>query len=344
MSLVFTVVIPLYNKERHIQRTIDSVLKQTYQDFEIIVVNDGSTDRSVDQVKKVQDSRVLLVCQQNAGVSAARNRGINDAQGELVAFLDADDAWKPDFLETILRLRKKYPHAGVYSTAYEYRTSGGMLVNNSFNTTLPLGWEGIVDDYFKYALQGVLFCSSSVAIRKSVFSEVGLFDTSLVWGEDLNMWCRIALKNDIAFFNKSCAVYFQDTDNRACKRQIDYRKSFINDSETFLEENREVANSFYFEEYMISLIIKKAWYLITDGEQRKARELLLQYKYTKLNKTSLFITLGASVLPSWVAKSTYRLLRNTKTIVHHLVRFRSKSILGLERTTKERKYNKRFDI
>ena len=75
MSLVFTVVIPLYNKERHIQRAIDSVLKQTYQDFEIIVVNDGSTDRSVDQVKKVQDSRVLLVCQQNAGGIGSQESG-----------------------------------------------------------------------------------------------------------------------------------------------------------------------------------------------------------------------------------------------------------------------------
>ncbi len=302
--MIFSVVIPLYNKERHIQRAINSVLKQTYHEFELIVVNDGSTDSSVHMVRQIQDPRIKLLCQQNAGVSAARNRGINEARGELIAFLDADDAWRPNFLDTIMRLRKNYPNSGAYSTSFECQNSEGKIAKKRNKGTLTIGWEGVFDDYFQYAIKNKLFCSSSVAIPRSVFEDVGLFDTSLIWGEDLNMWCRVALKYKVAFSNTICAIYFQDADNRACIRHMDYRRSFVNGSEKFLEENkRAFSNSIYFEEYMIRRIIKKAKYLICDNKQKQARRLLLKYKNTKLNKIAMLITLMVSFLPSWFVKN-----------------------------------------
>lgn len=98
---MISIVIPLYNKEKQIAHTLQSVFAQTFQDFEIVIVDDGSTDNSVMEVKKFDDPRVLLIQQSNAGVSAARNRGIEEANGELIAFLDADDEWMPEFLQTI---------------------------------------------------------------------------------------------------------------------------------------------------------------------------------------------------------------------------------------------------
>ena len=103
---MISIVIPLYNKEKQIAHTLQSVFAQTFQDFEIVIVDDGSTDNSVMEVKKFDDPRVLLIQQSNAGVSAARNRGIEEANGELIAFLDADDEWMPEFLQTILQLKK----------------------------------------------------------------------------------------------------------------------------------------------------------------------------------------------------------------------------------------------
>ena len=91
---MISVVIPLYNKEKQIKRTIQSVLTQTFQDFEIVIVNDGSTDNSTIEVEKIKDSRIRLIHQENAGVSAARNKGIEEAKYELIALLDADDEWK----------------------------------------------------------------------------------------------------------------------------------------------------------------------------------------------------------------------------------------------------------
>ena len=94
---MFPVVIPLYNKEVYIKNTLNSVLAQTIKDFEIIVVNDGSTDKSAEVVKSLSDPRIRLINQVNAGVSVARNRGINEAKADLIAFLDGDDEWKTKF-------------------------------------------------------------------------------------------------------------------------------------------------------------------------------------------------------------------------------------------------------
>ena len=101
---MISVVIPLYNKEKQIAKTLQTVLNQTYQNFEIVIVNDGSTDGSVEEVLRISDSRIRLVNQENGGVSAARNRGIDEAKGEYIAFLDADDLWDIDHLEVLYQL------------------------------------------------------------------------------------------------------------------------------------------------------------------------------------------------------------------------------------------------
>jgi len=112
-----SVVIPLYNKGPHIARALNSVLAQTFQDFEVIVVDDGSTDDGAEVVRGVDDPRIRLIQQENRGVSAARNRGIEAARAELIAFLDADDEWLAEHLETIIRLRRNALEVGIYATS-----------------------------------------------------------------------------------------------------------------------------------------------------------------------------------------------------------------------------------
>lgn len=305
----FSVVIPLYNKDKHITRAINSVLNQSYRKFEIIVVDDGSTDSGVIEVKKINDSRIRLVQQINLGVSSARNKGISLAKYNFVGFLDADDAWKPDFLETIYFLIKKYPEAGAFATAYE-------IINNVSKKSIPKsilnvpeGWEGIIDDYFRLALKSPLISASSVVIPKKIFNKVGLFREELKRGEDLEMWCRIALDYDIAFSNKVCATYFQNADNRACNRKAVLSESFSNYAEDILKIGRNAKNySFYFEEYAIEKIISKARFYINENRRKDARRLLFKYRYTKYNKKALMKT----YMLSWLPKSIIIMLINIR--------------------------------
>jgi len=214
--LLVSVVIPLYNKEPHIKKAIDSVLAQKVQDFEIIIVDDGSTDKSARVVKSLTDPRIRLIQQENAGVSAARNRGIEEAKADLIAFLDADDEWTPGFLETVLRLREKYPQAGAYATAYSILKYGN-IKPAKYNAVPSAPWEGLLPRYFMSLATGEHpVCSSAVCIPKDIFLKVGMFQIGAWWGEDDDLWGRIALKYSIAFSREIGAVYHKEATNRAC--------------------------------------------------------------------------------------------------------------------------------
>ena len=114
MSNFVSVVIPLCNKESYIRRALNSIVNQSFQDFEVIIVDDGSTDKGAEVVRGFDDPRIRLIQQENSGTFTARNRGIKAARGDLIAFLDADDEWKPEHLEVLLRLQEKYPrHRGI---------------------------------------------------------------------------------------------------------------------------------------------------------------------------------------------------------------------------------------
>ena len=205
---MFSVIIPLYNKERYIARTIQSVLAQTFQDFEIIIVNDGSTDGSVKEVERFDDERIRLVEQANAGVSAARNRGIEEAKYELIAFLDADDLWDNDFLATAFELYEHYPKCDVYALNYRIMTS-----EENFQTPIILGLpvsfhHGIIQDYFKIASQSdPLIWSSSVVIKKNILKAIGGFPIGIRAGEDLLTWAKLAARCEIAYTKEQKATF-----------------------------------------------------------------------------------------------------------------------------------------
>ncbi|WP_410510330.1 glycosyltransferase family A protein [Methanosarcina hadiensis] len=223
MLVKFSVAIPLYNKEPHVKRALDSVINQTFQDFEIIVINDGSTDKSAEIVKSYSDSRIRLINQKNAGVSAARNRGISEARSELIAFLDADDEWTPDYLETVRRLREKYPDAGLYATSLKTEFIDNVLMDKEKELRKVIPDEGLILNFFKVNLKDIshkdIFYTSSVTVPKKIFSEIGGFKTGYWWGEDIDMWGRIGLKYPFAYSSKVCAIYYQNVVNGAAYKK-----------------------------------------------------------------------------------------------------------------------------
>lgn len=214
-----SVVIPLYNKEKYIQRTLDSVLAQTFRDLEVIVVNDGSTDAGPEIVRQYDDPRFKLINQENAGVSSARNRGIKEAKAELIAFLDADDEWLPEFLRTIYSLKIRYPEAGIYVTSYlMIEPNGTQKIVKIRAKSVTVSKELLIDNYFKFAISGNSpVMSSAAVVPKKILLEVGLFPIGIKLGEDIAVWSKIALKYPIVLSNSVLAIYYGNMPNQRTK-------------------------------------------------------------------------------------------------------------------------------
>jgi glycosyltransferase involved in cell wall biosynthesis len=207
------VVMPLYNKADEVTRAIDSVLKQTVSDFKLIVVNDGSTDKGPEIVRNINDSRVRIIDQGNAGVSAARNRGISEAQSDLIAFLDADDEWEVSFLETILNLKKKFPTCKVFATNYLYREVNGTFRLPIIRGLPPHFFEGVLDNYFNVAIKSdPPIWTSAVAVTKEAIRSIGMFPVGVTSGEDLLTWAKLAVKYNIAYTTKTCSIFYVPND------------------------------------------------------------------------------------------------------------------------------------
>jgi len=224
-SIRFSVVVPLYNKAQYIERTLDSILHQTYSDYELIVVDDGSTDGSLEIARRVvgiEDEEKRVIMQPNSGVAKARNNGVALSKGKYICFLDSDDWWEPTFLEEMNRLIEDYPDAGMYGTGF-------YLIKNGKKRVAPIGVDKDFErGYINYCkVYAKTLCmpitSSSVAIRRDVFLSSGQFKSGITLGEDFDLWIRIALKHPVVLVNKPLANYYQDipVKNRATRKLRD---------------------------------------------------------------------------------------------------------------------------
>jgi glycosyltransferase involved in cell wall biosynthesis len=211
-----SVVIPLFNKGNCIERTISSVLDQTYRNFELIIVNDGSTDNSLNAVNRITDTRICVITQENNGVSSARNEGISRSKYDLVALLDADDLWHNSFLEEMVNLTIDFPEASLFGCSWAYINSEGKETVSDYG--LQKDFRDYVSNYFKIATENILFNASSVVLDKKAFYELGKFDEALRIGEDLDLWIRFALKKKLAYINKPLSYYLIGAENRASVR------------------------------------------------------------------------------------------------------------------------------
>ena len=205
---MISVVITLYNKEKHIRNTLKGVLGQSFQDFEIVVVDDGSTDNSVSEVQRFKDPRIRIISQTNAGVSAARNRGILESKGEFIALLDGDDEWKPDYLATQYALAEKYPECDVFATDYEFRSNDGKISPTRIKRLHFDSEDGVLTNYFEIASHShPPLWTSAIMVSKNALELIGGFPYGIKSGEDLLTWARLACRHKIAYSRKPMAVF-----------------------------------------------------------------------------------------------------------------------------------------
>ena len=206
----FSVIIPLYNKALYVKKALSSVITQTFRDFELIVVDDGSSDDSygiAEAFMKGLEIECKLIHQNNAGVSIARNNGVAASYGDYLCFLDADDWWAPTFLERLNWLIMEYPEAGIYGTNYYYVKNG---TNSICVTTAETGYINYCKVYAE-KLQMPLW-TGAVCVPRNIYMEMGGFEPQLKLGEDFCLWIKIALKYKVAFLNEALSFYFQDSD------------------------------------------------------------------------------------------------------------------------------------
>ena len=273
-----SVVIPLFNKGNCIGRAIESILGQTVSCSEIIVVDDGSTDGGHRVVECLDDPRLRLLSQENQGPSAARNKGIEEAHGELVAFLDADDEWKPWFLESTLNLWAKYPEAGAYATAYEIQEPDGYVWTPSPREIPPPPWEGIIPNFFRSAIWSSPVWTSAVVIRRAVLDRVGGFVLCPGVGEDAELWGRIALRYPIAFTWRAGAVYHKEAENRCCETVFTH--VFASDCFERAMRRQEVPSHILpdVEEFLAHERLAAASRYVVNGRSQIARSILKDCK------------------------------------------------------------------
>lgn len=205
---MISIVLPLWNKERYIAHTVKSILGQSFKEFELIIVDDGSTDRSVEIVQSFEDTRIRLIRQANAGVSAARNRGIESAHFQHIAFIDGDDEWKSNHLETLIRLIHNYPSCQIYSTSYLLQTPEGKLIEPHIALNrLPFQEEGIMCNFFEMAA-GINspLNMSTLAASKELLQHIGGFPVGIYSGEDIITQTRLALQSHVAYSTRKTVV------------------------------------------------------------------------------------------------------------------------------------------
>lgn len=209
-----SIIIPLYNKAPYIKKALQTVCSQTYQDWECIIMDDGSTDGSGELAKQViselSDRRFHLLSQSNAGVAAARNNAVKQSCGEFLCFLDADDWWEPEFVEEMVRFSEQVPNAGLWASNYIYYKPGKTHVGVS-----NLAYEDTTQTIFNYPKSyaqgtGMPVWTGAVMMSRTVFDECGGFPLGVRLGEDFLLWAKVALRYPVAFLDKPLANYNND--------------------------------------------------------------------------------------------------------------------------------------
>ncbi len=272
MPPAISVVIPLYNKRPYIERCLQSVRNQTFTDYQIVVVNDGSTDGGEELVRPFLGTGDLLINQKNAGVSAARNRGAEEAQADLIALLDADDEWLPEHLQDTHQLAHLFPEAGLLG-------SGKREIRGSLIRDIQLsGSSPRVVDYFAIASTFPVD-SSSVVMRRHTFLALGGFRVGEALGEDIELWARIAMHHCVALHPRITSIYQRDAQTHELNAESSPRGTGLELTYAMLE--RAVAEgscppsrSLATIRYAAELRMRDARALILQGRCAEAAALL----------------------------------------------------------------------
>jgi len=303
----FSVVVTVFNKAEFISDTLKSVLAQTHKDFELIVINDGSTDNSEEEILKLKDPRIRYFFQENKGAGAARNAGIEKANHDFIAFLDGDDYWHPFFLNEIKSSIKKFPKEFVFATAME-KQIGNRIFPEKYSIdfkTSPI----VKVNYFEASNLFSALSSSSFVVHKEVFAKVGNYDSSIKSGQDTDLYVRIGLNYDIVFSKKICAKQIVREKNSLFRRSRNLKdKADFEAYEVYEKDNPKLKKFLDLNRYALALLAKMNNDI--EGFQRNYKKIDLQnlsFKQRFLLKRSSFFLKRMMALKNSLEKKGWRI-------------------------------------
>jgi len=296
-----SVIIPLFNKGFIISETLNSVLAQTFTDFEVIIIDDGSTDNGFEVVSQFSDERIKSFQQKNKGTAAARNLGIEKSNGEFIAFLDADDYWFPNHLEELTKLAEQFPNCGVYCSRYQIKSTKKSVTNPIFKD-VSNNFNGIVANYFASNHPYKINITLNQMIPKKVLLEMGYFTEGVTNGQDLELWTKIGIKYKVAINNKTTAIYNYYLPNTLSKNSIKTMKLMdFNQFKDEEEKNKDLKRFldfhriFYAKHYKIVGNNEKVDFYLKDVNKKN-----ISTKMKLFFKTPSFILNGLFQLKKWL--------------------------------------------
>jgi glycosyltransferase involved in cell wall biosynthesis len=254
----FTVIIPLYNKEKYIENAIKSVLNQTFTDFKLLIINDCSTDASATIASKYESDKVqIFTHEKNAGLSASRNTGIKNANSNYITFLDADDLWKPTFLESIFQLIQNFPEARIFGTNYEEVWESVIKKPHNGSEIFPIDFSGYIN-FFKINIKQGIYNHGSVCFHKEVFEKIGYYNQNIGFSEDLDFNIRANYNFKLAYLNSVQMSYFMQTENQLTQSSL-HNKTIpdFDIYENWAKTNSDLKKYLDFERYALGKRLKK---------------------------------------------------------------------------------------
>lgn len=308
----FSVVIPLYNKEKYVENALKSILNQTFTDYEVLIINDCCTDNSVEKTLPFLSEKVKLIHHpKNKGLSASRNTGIENATSNYITFLDADDLWKPNFLKTIHRLIHNFPEAKIFATNYEeiYPTKTYKPYNGS--AALVQNYEGYIN-FFNLNIGQGIYNHGSVCVHKEVYEKVGNYDETIDFSEDIDFNIRANFHFKLAYSTKIGMSYFMEVENQITTTSI-INKKLPNYSkyQSFEEKNADVANYITFEKYVLAKKLK------LYGDKKAADSLIKSIDTSKLNwKQKVLLKLPTNLLVKIDKVKSYLIKKGIKVATY----------------------------
>ena len=301
---MFSIVMSYYKKGEIVKRSIQSVLDQSFREFELLIVDDGSNDDLENIVSSFNDERIVVFKKNNGGVSSARNYGITKANYKWICFLDADDSWKDNHLMVMKNLISKYPQERIFCTSHQ--RIGNKLFSSNANLPNNYPIDFCVGDLIGFVLShGEVIHTNSFCVFSGLFKDVGMFNEKASIGEDTDMWFRLSMVGNVVISKEETSYYHRDSSDLTKTNRHNYEWPFLTQDPFASNPCVTIERAISIKKIQIKTLLSNCKHYISEGKKREARNLFMTISKDDrrmFRKSSLQVCL-LIFLPLFISKS-----------------------------------------